>query len=487
MESENGVVLEHGNDVMEKTTPGEGCALNVNKENENADNGADILQKNGLSEDLFEVEGLDSSGAEANAATVVAGGNCSNSSKKPGSGLKNGLKNNKMPKDQANRKGLTTVSRTQRPSLSQSLSFLSRGILANSLKKSIDCKPVKTIAKHTLANGSETVVQGITTSRQNFPNRRASTGVSFVDANPSSNRPSVRRSTLVSVPSIPRSLSGKSSLVNKSYIDTPPSKASQSHDQNSKLMIKVLPVKDDEVAGSSSSTPREQRRISSSGFNFRLDERAEKRKEFFSKLEEKIYAKEAERTNLQAKTKESQEAEIKELRKSLTFKATPIPSFYKEPPPRIELKKIPSTRAISPKLGRHKSSNTAAENFPEAGGSCRSPHKSLDHNKVTKGAKENSSGDSITSKKPLRKSLSKLLSQKSMKSSEKPLMSKTKTTEVGYVNQNEETQENQYKSVNSFEAEARTEPVCVRNPIEKDEIINLPDPKSTSEEVDVKG
>ncbi|KAL2946428.1 hypothetical protein AAZX31_20G013400 [Glycine max] len=64
-------------------------------------------------------------------------------------------------------------------------------------------------------------------------------------------------------------------------------------------------------------------------FNFKCSERAERRKQ----LEEKMYAKEAEINQMQAMSQEKTEADIKKLRKSLNFKATPMPSFYCTPSP----------------------------------------------------------------------------------------------------------------------------------------------------------
>lgn len=146
-------------------------------------------------------------------------------------------------------------------------------------------------------------------------------------------------------------------------------------------------------------------------FSFKCNERAEKRKEFYSKLEEKIHAKEMENCNLQAKTKENQEAEIKMFRKSLTFKASPMPSFYKEPlPPRTDLKKIPATQAKSPKFGRKKELPTR-DNETNNSAVFQMVRSSLDEKKPRSKTTTNGPFPGPL-KKPVRSSLPRLPSEK---------------------------------------------------------------------------
>ncbi|KAL3632227.1 hypothetical protein CASFOL_025211 [Castilleja foliolosa] len=170
--------------------------------------------------------------------------------------------------------------------------------------------------------------------------------------------------------------------------------------------------------------------------------RLERRKEFYTKLEEKHKALEKEKIDYEARTKEEEQAAIKQMRKSMVVKAKPVPNFYREgPPPKVELKKLPVTRAKSPNLTRRKSCGDAVKPSPEeeAKGLCgRASRHSVGVYRDTKASPVQRKAASpvqrkaspVTTKSKDRVDVRKLNESKKVKNQSKD------TTEDSHVNEN---------------------------------------------------
>ncbi|KAL2660799.1 hypothetical protein AAZV13_03G163900 [Glycine max] len=309
MESENRVAVEVEKRIIGVTTKVE----NIKKEVENDCNGAEIQTKNEVSKPTVDAKGPISAGDKVviEASKTSANKN-SKGAKETGGRASVASRSNKYAKDKPILKGPISISQKLRPSLSQSLSFPAKSAGEDAMQKSIDGYLVKPKVRHIQGNGirGEGHIRHLNKSTNSEVNSLAKTNTGM--------------------PALKRSAFGRSTTVT-AFTKSQTSEASLPVDQVSSTAKTAKANKEDDDSHSTTSrsaTPC--LRSNGSGFSFRLEERAEKRKE------------------------ENQEAEIKLLRKSMAFKATPMPSFYKEPPPKVELKKIPTTRPRSPKLGRHK-------------------------------------------------------------------------------------------------------------------------------------
>lgn len=454
METQNGIHVEdkncdNENDVNVKPAVGELASdVTDTTDKQNVVNGEKVSEFHVVPKNAAKSGGLKAirtksggpKGSKSDLGTEV-----SKPSKESAGTAESQSKAKKVSKEQPNGKVAVSSIRNQKPSgasLSQSLSFPSKVAHGSVLKKSLDSSAVKSNSKQLLANkkidAPSSEASMTSDSAQNHSNGQISGEVTLKETNAKKIGTSAKQISVASVPIIKRSVSAKS-ITKNANTHSLTSESPPVLDQCPEPVKEVL-SDDSDNSGNLSQSGSATRKNAIAGFAFRLDERAEKRKEFNMKIEEKISAKEAEKTNLQAKSKECLEAEIKQLRKSLNFKASPMPSFYKEPPPKVELKKIPTTRPKSPKLGRNKGSVNAANNTSEAGSSCVSPpHVSHLHKKIH----ANSDKSADQTQKAVKKSQPKLQTRESVgtRSQEKTVKSQQQRKLAEVENENASSEE----------------------------------------------